>query len=39
MLNPEKKYTLEYYLSVVDKIVKMGAHILGVKDSKIIPDS
>jgi pyruvate carboxylase len=29
MLNPEKKYNLEYYLSVVDKIVAMGAHILG----------
>ena len=32
MLNPEKKYTLEYYLDVADKIVKMGAHILGIKD-------
>lgn len=32
MLNPKKKYNLEYYLGVVDKIVKMGAHILGVKD-------
>ncbi|KAK6430356.1 pyruvate carboxylase, partial [Oleoguttula sp. CCFEE 5521] len=32
MLNPEKKYNLEYYLKVVDKIVKMGAHILGIKD-------
>ncbi|OQO09000.1 Pyruvate carboxylase [Cryoendolithus antarcticus] len=32
MLNPEKKYNLEYYLAVVDKIVKMGAHILGIKD-------
>ncbi|KAF2788453.1 pyruvate carboxylase [Melanomma pulvis-pyrius CBS 109.77] len=32
MLNPKKKYNLEYYLNVVDKIVKMGAHILGVKD-------
>jgi pyruvate carboxylase len=29
MLNPEKKYNLEYYLAVVDKIVSMGAHILG----------
>jgi pyruvate carboxylase len=29
MLNPEKKYNLEYYLGVVDKIVAMGAHILG----------
>ena len=32
MLNPSKKYNLEYYLGVVDKIVAMGAHILGVKD-------
>ncbi|KAF2733750.1 pyruvate carboxylase [Polyplosphaeria fusca] len=31
-LNPKKKYNLEYYLSVVDKIVGMGAHILGIKD-------
>ena len=30
--NPKKKYNLEYYLNVVDKIVAMGAHILGVKD-------
>jgi pyruvate carboxylase len=29
MLNPEKKYNLEYYLGVVDKVVAMGAHILG----------
>jgi pyruvate carboxylase len=29
MLNPEKKYNLEYYMTVVDKIVKMGAHVLG----------
>lgn len=32
MLNPKKKYNLEYYLNVVDKIVGMGAHILGIKD-------
>lgn len=32
MLNPNKKYNLEYYLGVVDKIVAMGAHILGIKD-------
>jgi len=32
MLNPKKKYNLEYYVSVVDKIVGMGAHILGIKD-------
>lgn len=34
MLNPKKKYNLEYYLDVVDKIVKMGAHVLGIKDSE-----
>jgi pyruvate carboxylase len=34
MLNPSKKYNLEYYLGVVDKIVAMGAHILGVKVRK-----
>jgi pyruvate carboxylase len=32
VLNPKKKYNLEYYVSVVDKIVAMGAHILGIKD-------
>lgn len=32
MLNPNKKYNLEYYMGVVDKIVGMGAHILGIKD-------
>lgn len=32
MLNPHKKYNLEYYMNVVDKIVKMGAHVLGIKD-------
>lgn len=31
MLNPSKKYNLEYYLGVADKIVAMGAHILGIK--------
>jgi hypothetical protein len=31
MLNPDKKYNLEYYLGVV------GAHILGVKDSSFTP--
>lgn len=29
MLNPDKKYNLDYYLGVVDKIVALGAHILG----------
>lgn len=32
MLNPAKKYNLEYYMNLVDKIVNMGSHILGIKD-------
>lgn len=32
MLNPKKKYNLEYYMSLVDRIVKMGAHVVGIKD-------
>ncbi|KAK3197212.1 hypothetical protein GRF29_1536g1022269 [Pseudopithomyces chartarum] len=32
LLNPQKKYNLQYYLDVVEKIVGMGAHILGIKD-------
>ena len=32
MLNPEKKYNLEYYMDLVRKIVKIGTHILGIKD-------
>lgn len=32
MLAPGKKYNLEYYLSMVDSIVLMGTHILGIKD-------
>lgn len=32
MLQPGKKYNLEYYLNVVDKIVAMGTHFLGIKD-------
>lgn len=32
MLNPKKKYNLEYYMSLVDKIVKIGTHCLGIKD-------
>ncbi|KAJ5170488.1 Pyruvate carboxyltransferase [Penicillium coprophilum] len=32
MLNPKKKYSLEYYLGLVDKIVKMRPHVLGIKD-------
>ncbi|AET38583.1 pyruvate carboxylase 2 Ecym_3071 [Eremothecium cymbalariae DBVPG len=32
MLQPGKKYNLDYYLELTDKIVKMGTHILGIKD-------
>jgi pyruvate carboxylase len=32
MLNPKKKYSLDYYLELADKIVKLGTHILGIKD-------
>ncbi|KAL4778286.1 carbamoyl-phosphate synthase L chain, ATP binding domain-containing protein [Aspergillus varians] len=32
MLNPSKKYNLEYYLSLVDKIVALKPHVLGIKD-------
>ncbi|KAF2221385.1 pyruvate carboxylase [Elsinoe ampelina] len=32
MLNPNKKYNLEYYLKIVDRIVAMGSHIIGLKD-------
>ncbi|VEU22890.1 DEKNAAC103976 [Brettanomyces naardenensis] len=32
MLQPGKKYNLNYYLETVGKIVKMGTHILGIKD-------
>ena len=32
MLNPNKKYNLQYYLDLVDKIVKLGTHVLGIKD-------
>lgn len=28
----ETKYTLEYYLDFIDKLVKEGVHIIGVKD-------
>lgn len=31
-LNPSKKYNLEYYMGCVERIVGMGAHILGIKD-------
>ena len=32
MLNPQKKYNLEYYMNLIEKIVKIGTHILGIKD-------
>lgn len=31
-LNPRKKYNLEYYMDLVEKIVKIGTHIIGIKD-------
>ncbi|KAI8159452.1 Pyruvate carboxylase [Colletotrichum sp. SAR 10_86] len=30
--NPKKKYNLEYYLSLVDKLVALDIHVLGLKD-------
>jgi pyruvate carboxylase len=32
MMNPKKKYNLEYYMDLVEKIVKIGTHCLGIKD-------
>ncbi|EFW99765.1 pyruvate carboxylase [Grosmannia clavigera kw1407] len=32
MLNPTKKYNLPYYLELVDKLVALDIHILGIKD-------
>ncbi|KAN0075659.1 pyruvate carboxylase [Elaphomyces granulatus] len=32
MLSPNKKYNLNYYLDLVDKIVSIGTHCLGIKD-------
>ncbi|KAF3481630.1 pyruvate carboxylase [Arthroderma uncinatum] len=32
MLNPKKKYNLDYYLDLADKIVALGTHVLGIKD-------
>ncbi|SPN96835.1 probable PYC2 Pyruvate carboxylase 2 [Cephalotrichum gorgonifer] len=32
MLNPSKKYNLQYYLDLVDKLVKLDIHVLGIKD-------
>lgn len=32
MLNPSKKYNLPYYLDLVDKLVALKIHVLGIKD-------
>lgn len=32
MLNPRKKYNLQYYVNLVDKIVKLETYIIGIKD-------
>ncbi|KAI9053646.1 hypothetical protein LZ554_002600 [Drepanopeziza brunnea f. sp. 'monogermtubi'] len=32
LLNPKKKYNLEYYLKLVDELVALNIHVLGVKD-------
>ncbi|OEJ89356.1 Pyruvate carboxylase 2 [Hanseniaspora uvarum] len=32
MLQKGKKYNLDYYLELVDKVVELGTHILGIKD-------
>lgn len=32
MLNPKKKYNLPYYLDLVDKLIKLDIHVLGIKD-------
>ncbi|KAL3964164.1 hypothetical protein ACCO45_001168 [Purpureocillium lilacinum] len=29
---PQKKYNLEYYMELVDKLVKLDIHVLGIKD-------
>lgn len=31
-LNPKKKYNLPYYLALVEKLVALNIHILGIKD-------
>jgi len=31
-LNPKKKYNLDYYLQLVDELVKLDIHVLGIKD-------
>lgn len=32
MLNPKKKYNLQYYLDLVDKLVALKIHVLSIKD-------
>lgn len=32
MLNPHKKYNLEYYMDLVAKLVDLKIHVLGIKD-------
>ncbi|CCH61788.1 hypothetical protein TBLA_0F02480 [Henningerozyma blattae CBS 6284] len=32
MLQPGKKYNIDYYLEISEKVVKMGTHFLGIKD-------
>ncbi|KAK4465575.1 pyruvate carboxylase [Cladorrhinum samala] len=32
MLNPKKKYNLEYYVDLVDKLVALDIDVLGIKD-------
>ncbi|KAK3335783.1 pyruvate carboxylase [Cercophora scortea] len=32
MLNPKKKYNLQYYLDIVDKLVALDIDVLGIKD-------
>jgi len=32
MLNPKKKYNLEYYLALVEKLVALDIDVLGIKD-------
>jgi len=32
MLNPKKKYNLEYYMNLVDKLVALDIDVLGIKD-------
>jgi len=31
-LNPKKKYNLKYYLALVEKLIALNIHILGIKD-------